>query len=440
MSQGSGESIYLNNPDEKYDKSVEVDEQGSPNMADIEDIAGTMMPSWKSEGVTKLDLTVTPISGGITNKLFLVKNNAVSGEDDRIIVRLYGNGTDLIINRDNENKVFAELSMRAIGPSFLGVFGNGRVEQYISCSAPVTEEMMNESKIARRIAQSVAVLHSHRVGLPDKSEVVFPTIFKFCDICEEQNKANHGGKFDNITDEKTRAGVEWMNEKVRSGELRREVEWLKGYLDSFVPTTDSNATSVFKFEIPASNTKHWHEIGHQLANEVVFCHNDLLSGNILLGNPNLKHWVTLIDYEYAGYNRAAYDIANHFCEFAGVLIDVPDSQKNCWPSKEHRLHFLRNYLERRVHVYSARSSRSELMNTVRSAMEKDKELFNLICEGMDTIVCKYAMAAHMLWGVWALIQASMSSIDFDYLGFAKWRIMDGYYYHKSLQTALESEN
>ena len=53
-------------------------------------------------------------------------------------------------------------------------------------------------------------------------------------------------------------------------------------------------------------------------------------------------------------------------------------------------------------------------------------------------MCKYSMAAHMLWGVWGLIQCSMSSIDFDYLGFAKWRIMDGYYYHKKLQTGQGS--
>jgi thiamine kinase-like enzyme len=27
-----------------------------------------------------------------------------------------------------------------------------------------------------------------------------------------------------------------------------------------------------------------------------------------------------IDYEYAGYNYRAFDIADHFCEFAGSIL------------------------------------------------------------------------------------------------------------------------
>ena len=32
----------------------------------------------------------------------------------------------------------------------------------------------------------------------------------------------------------------------------------------------------------------------------------------------------MIDYEYGGANAAAYDIGNHFCEFAGLVIDYYD--------------------------------------------------------------------------------------------------------------------
>lgn len=55
---------------------------------------------------------------------------------------------------------------------------------------------------------------------------------------------------------------------------------------------------------------------------VVFSHNDLLLTNIILqrdasagGRPVN---VAFIDYEYAMPNNQAYDIANHFTEFAGV--------------------------------------------------------------------------------------------------------------------------
>ena len=59
-------------------------------------------------------------------------------------------------------------------------------------------------------------------------------------------------------------------------------------------------------------------IGSELAFQKVFSHNDLLSGNILIQNSTSNvparaaGDVTIIDYEYAGYNSRAYDIANHF--------------------------------------------------------------------------------------------------------------------------------
>ena len=54
----------------------------------------------------------------------------------------------------------------------------------------------------------------------------------------------------------------------------------------------------------------------QLNDELVFCHNDLLLGNILY--DEIEHSIEFIDFEYAGANYQSYDIANHFCEFAGI--------------------------------------------------------------------------------------------------------------------------
>lgn len=67
--------------------------------------------------------------------------------------------------------------------------------------------------------------------------------------------------------------------------------------------------------------------GKQFGYEVVLCHNDVLSGNVLLHAPSeslqnetifnkvseLDPKITLIDYEYSCYSYRAFDIANHFC-------------------------------------------------------------------------------------------------------------------------------
>lgn len=51
---------------------------------------------------------------------------------------------------------------------------------------------------------------------------------------------------------------------------------------------------------------------------VVYAHNDLLIGNILYDEK--KNSVTFIDFEYTAYNYQAFDIANHFAEFAGEIF------------------------------------------------------------------------------------------------------------------------
>lgn len=58
-----------------------------------------------------------------------------------------------------------------------------------------------------------------------------------------------------------------------------------------------------------------YDVLNQIESPVIFAHNDLLLGNILVDERANK--VRFIDYEYAAYNFQAYDIGNHFAEFAG---------------------------------------------------------------------------------------------------------------------------
>ena len=60
-------------------------------------------------------------------------------------------------------------------------------------------------------------------------------------------------------------------------------------------------------------------VGKKMAFQKVFTHNDLLSGNVLIqrteSTASPKRYpgdVTIIDFEYAGYNARASDLANHF--------------------------------------------------------------------------------------------------------------------------------
>ncbi|TRY57405.1 hypothetical protein DNTS_026601 [Danionella cerebrum] len=130
----------------------------------------------------------------------------------------------------------------------------------------------------------------------------------------------------------------------------------------------------------------------QLGSPVVLCHNDLLCKNIIhnvkegavglsLGYHHEKGHVRFIDYEYSSYNYQAFDIGNHFNEFAGELD------------------WLQTYLQ-----------------AYKLFTKKGEEVTQRELETLYVQVNKFALASHFFWGFWALIQAKYSTIEFDFLG------------------------
>ncbi|XP_066446868.1 ethanolamine kinase 1 isoform X2 [Eleutherodactylus coqui] len=140
----------------------------------------------------------------------------------------------------------------------------------------------------------------------------------------------------------------------------------------------------------------WMEVAlSSLGSPVVLCHNDLLCKNIIYNEKS--DGVQFIDYEYSGYNYQAYDIGNHFNEFAGVN----EVDYSLYPDRVLQLHWLRDYLEAYKQFKGVRAEVSE--NEV---------------ERLYVQVNQFALASHFFWGLWALIQAKYSKIDFDFLGYA----------------------
>lgn len=131
---------------------------------------------------------------------------------------------------------------------------------------------------------------------------------------------------------------------------------------------------------------------------VVFCHNDLLLKNIVFHEQPIKG-VTFIDFEYGDFNYQAFDIGNHFCEFAGVDNYDP----SLYPEKSFQLVWLKHYLGRRHELLGIDSD----MRT----LEDEAEL-------LYQQVRKFTLAAHLFWGIWALIQAEHSTIKFDFMSYA----------------------
>ncbi|KAI9686669.1 MAG: hypothetical protein M1820_010597 [Bogoriella megaspora] len=151
----------------------------------------------------------------------------------------------------------------------------------------------------------------------------------------------------------------------------------------------------------------------------VFSHCDLLSGNVIImpssgskqpdagesnnDTPDLS--VAFIDYEYATPAPAVFDISNHFAEWGGF-----DCDHSALPTKSQRIDFLRHYLK----SYNEHSRGGNL----------DPQATETELQELNSEINRFRGVPGFYWGIWALIQALISQIDFDYASYAEIRLSE----------------
>jgi hypothetical protein len=113
---------------------------------------------------SSVDFNVSQLTGGMTNILFKVLPCNKELWNEAYVVRIYGDGTELYIDRKRENFVFAALSKVGLAPPFVGLFQNGRIEGYLS-ARPLELEEFKCPKILPHIASATAKLHASSVDI-----------------------------------------------------------------------------------------------------------------------------------------------------------------------------------------------------------------------------------------------------------------------------------
>ncbi|MBW2428593.1 MAG: phosphotransferase family protein [Deltaproteobacteria bacterium] len=221
------------------------------------EVCQQLLPEWNG-----LDIHITQLSGGITNKLFRVQSK--KGD---YTVRIYGDKTDMFINRDYEAHTIQEMAKVGVASNMvkympeLGV----TIVEFIGDSIVLTNEHFRDASLYPKIVAPILKIHTSGVRL---KQIFNPLVevMKMSAILK-------------------RLAVEYEEFDI-AGTIERLIK-----LSSIINIPESEYTP---------------------------CHNDLLADNFILINENARDKydapMYIIDWEYAGMAPRYYDIADMFQE------------------------------------------------------------------------------------------------------------------------------
>ncbi|XP_048526700.1 ethanolamine kinase-like, partial [Dendroctonus ponderosae] len=177
------------------------------------------------------------LTDGITNKLIgCLPDDAP--EQETVLVRVYGNKTDLLIDRKAETRNILLLSQKGLAPNLYATFENGLAYKF-QPGCTLTKETVRNKEIYTLVAKKMAKLHKVKVdGVNNPKPFIWKKTRDFLNLVPEE--------FSSLKTQKrfTELGLpsqSGLNEELI--ELQKDLEKLESL--------------------------------------VVFCHNDLLLGNVI---------------------------------------------------------------------------------------------------------------------------------------------------------------
>jgi thiamine kinase-like enzyme len=221
------------------------------------EICYDLLPEWKG-----VEIKISQLSGGITNKLYRIQS-----EKGDCTVRIYGDKTDLFINRDHEASTIRKMFEIGVSSKLVKYVPEKGVTivEFIDDAIVLNNDHFRDASLYPRIVEPIRKIHT--------SEAVLERIF---------NPLTEVMRMSAIL---TRLGVDYPEFDI-AGTIQRLIK-----LSSIINIPESEYTA---------------------------CHNDLLADNFILIKDEAAHKhdrpMYVIDWEYAGMAPKYYDLADMFQE------------------------------------------------------------------------------------------------------------------------------
>lgn len=339
----------------------------TPVSPEVLHILGSVRPEWEAGNIRGKLFT-----GGVMNVMYGYYEEG-KFDEDVVLFRIEGEANDLMVDKERELLYMQAFKMAGCGPPVYATFKNGLVYGYIH-GETLDLDTVKDPQIARLIAKEMCRLHAAcpegRKPTPEWKEYCFLLL----DLSPDGFPENP---------EKHKRYTKLIKPK---DVLRKEFELLWAHLDA-------------------------------LKSPLKLCHNDTLNLNIVYNKQ--EGTIRFIDFETAMFSNVHYELACHFCEYAGsVNMDFTR-----YPDKPYQLNWLRYYLQCEAEQNGGSAS---------DVSDRDVEECYIKTN-------KFSLLAHFCCALWALAQSKYSKLDFDFLGYAALRL-NRYYETRDEWFALDVPN
>lgn len=367
-------------------------------------IKSLKISKWHKRELTPANVVVIRISGALTNSIYKIEYrdtsvtsfassnspHSASSHVPSLLLRVYGKNVESIIDREYELSILVKLSPKKIGPKLLGIFGNGRFEQFLEGFVTMTKDELRNPVISQMIGRRMKDLH-YKIELDD------------LDLCLEFPQA-------------------WL----------QIMKWMNLFERDFLPQyTPEHIQDILmlpwpKFKSLVFTYRDWlfskYDIS-KFTENYRFCHNDTQYGNLLLRDtfdPNAivqdssnSHLITnnrrdrdlaVIDFEYSGANFPAYDIADHFSEWMSDYTDVKNPHvihDERYPTQLEQLNLLKSYVE---YEFVGLSSNLRTSSNPTDTEVDTPQLVEFEVKKLYNEVIFWRATVQFFWCIWGLLQ------------------------------------